>query len=115
MIPDCIFCKIAKGEIPAKIIFKDDKVVAFEEISPQGPVHILVIPTKHIPTLLDITDEDEKLMGYMYTVINKIAEEKSLNDKGFRLVINCKKDAGQEIFHVHIHMIGGRKFGWPPG
>ncbi len=115
MADDCIFCKIIKGDIPAKIVFKDDKVVAFEEINPQAPVHILVVPTKHIPTLLDIKAEDEKLMGYMYTVINHIAKEKFIDESGFRLVTNCKRDAGQEVFHIHIHMLGGRKFGWPPG
>ena len=115
MTDDCIFCKIVKGNIPAKIVFKDDKVVAFEEINPQAPVHILIVSTKHIPTLLDLTEEDEKLVGYMHTVINQIAAEKSLNESGFRLVANCKEDAGQEVFHIHIHMLGGRKFGWPPG
>lgn len=111
----CLFCKIAEGDIPAKIVFEDEKVVAFEDISPEAPVHILIIPRKHIPTVLDMTDEDRELVGHMYVVANKIAAEKSLVDDGFRLVTNCKESAGQEVFHLHMHMLGGRKFGWPPG
>lgn len=115
MADDCIFCKIIKGDIPAKIVFRDDRVVAFEEIKPQAPIHILIVPVKHIPTLLDLTEDDQGLMGYIYTVINHIAKEKSIDESGFRLIVNCKKDAGQEVFHIHIHLIGGRKFGWTPG
>ena len=112
---DCLFCRIAAGEIPANLVFSDDRVVAFEDIAPQAPTHIIVIPRRHIPTLLDISDKDQDLIGYMHTVINKIAHEKSLSEDGFRLVTNCKKSAGQEVFHIHIHMLGGRSFGWPPG
>lgn len=112
---ECIFCKIAAGQIPAKIVFQNEKVVAFEEIAPRAPTHVLIIPRKHIPTVLDITEEDQELVGYMYAVVNQIAAEKSLTEGGFRLVTNCNKDAGQEVFHIHIHMLGGRKFGWPPG
>ena len=112
---DCLFCKIASGEIPAKIVFKDDMVVAFEDIKPEAPTHVIIIPLKHIPTILDITAEDHELVGYMHTVANWIADERSLTEDGFRLVINCKRAAGQEIFHLHFHMLGGREFGWPPG
>jgi histidine triad (HIT) family protein len=112
---ECLFCRIAAGEIPAKIVFNDEKVVAFEDIKPQAPIHIIIIPRKHIPTILDLDEEDRELVGHMHLVANQIAAEKSLTQDGFRLVTNCKKSAGQEIFHLHIHMLGGRAFGWPPG
>lgn len=112
---ECLFCKIAAGEIPAKIVFDDEKVVAFEDIKPQAPTHIIIIPRKHIPTVLDLDEEDRELVGHMHIIANQIAAEKSLTQNGFRLVTNCKKSAGQEIFHLHIHMLGGRDFGWPPG
>ena len=112
---ECLFCKITAGEIPVKIVFEDDKVVAFEDIKPQAPTHILIIPRKHIPTVLDLADEDQELMGYLYIVANKIAVERSLTEDGFRLVVNCKRAAGQEVFHLHLHLLGGRNFRWPPG
>ncbi|MGQ9608636.1 MAG: histidine triad nucleotide-binding protein [bacterium] len=112
---DCLFCKISDGKIPAKIVFSDEKAVAFEDINPQAPIHIIIIPRKHISTVLDIKDEDHDLMGYLYKVASQIAVDKKIEEDGFRLVINCNKSAGQEIFHVHIHMLGGREFGWPPG
>ena len=112
---ECLFCKIAAGEIPAKLVFNDEKVVAFEDIKPQAPTHIIIIPRKHIPTVLDLDEEDRELVGHMHIIANQIAAEKSLTQNGFRLVTNCKKSAGQEIFHLHIHMLGGRDFGWPPG
>jgi histidine triad (HIT) family protein len=112
---ECLFCGIAAGEIPAKIVFNDEKVVAFEDIKPQAPTHIIIIPRKHIPTVLDLDEEDRELVGHIHLVANQIAAEKSLTQNGFRLVTNCKKSAGQEIFHLHIHMLGGRDFGWPPG
>ena len=112
---ECLFCRIAAGEIPAKIVFNDEKVVAFEDIKPQAPTHIIIIPRKHIPTVLDLDEEDRELVGHIHLVANQIAAEKSLTQNGFRLVTNCKRSAGQEIFHLHIHMLGGRDFGWPPG
>lgn len=112
---ECLFCKIAAGEIPAKTVFKDEKVVAFEDINPQAPTHVLIIPRKHIPTVLDLTDEDQELVGCLYTVANQIAAERALTEDGFRLVTNCKRAAGQEVFHLHIHLLGGRNFRWPPG
>ena len=112
---ECLFCRIAAGEIPAKLVFNDEKVVAFEDIKPQAPTHIIIIPRKHIPTVLDLDEEDRELVGHMHIVANQIAAEKSLTQNGFRLVTNCKKSAGQEIFHLHMHMLGGRDFGWPPG
>lgn len=112
---ECLFCKIAAGEIPAKMVFADEKVVAFEDTKPQAPTHILIIPRKHIPTVLDLTDEDQELIGYLYMVANQIAVERSLAEDGFRLVVNCKRAAGQEVFHLHLHLLGGRNFRWPPG
>jgi len=112
---ECLFCKIAAGEIPAKIVFEDERVVAFEDIEPQAPVHILIIPRKHIPTVLDLDEEDQELLGYMHLVANHIAGEKSFAENGFRLVTNCKESAGQLVFHLHIHLLAGREFGWPPG
>ena len=84
-------------------------------INPQAPVHVIIIPKKHIPTVLDLTGEDQEIVGYMHIVANQVAAEKSLTEEGFRLVTNCKKSAGQEVFHLHMHMLGGRAFGWPPG
>lgn len=110
---DCLFCKIASGQIPARVVFQDDRVMAFEDINPQAPVHIIIMPKRHISTVMDIADSDIDIMGYTYIVASKIAADLSIN--GFRLVINCGKDAGQEILHIHIHMLGGREFGWPPG
>ena len=112
---ECLFCRIAAGEIPAKVVFRDDKVVAFEDIAPQAPTHIIIIPRKHIPTVLDLTKEDQKLVGYLHIVANQIATEKALTEDGFRLVMNCKESAGQTVLHLHLHLLGGRDFGWPPG
>jgi len=112
---ECLFCKIAAGEIPANIVFEDEKVVAFEDINPQAPTHVLIIPRKHIPTVLDLTDEDRELVGYLCMVANQIAAQRSLTEDGFRLVVNCKRAAGQEVLHLHLHLLGGRDFRWPPG
>ena len=112
---DCLFCKIADGKIPTKIEFQDEIAIAFQDINPQAPVHIIIIPRKHIPTILDIKSDDFGIMGYLYGVTSKVAENKGLNDDGFRLVANCGRSAGQEIQHIHIHILGGRLFGWPPG
>jgi len=112
---DCLFCKIVKGEIPAKVIYEDEKVLVFEDINPQAPVHTLVIPKKHISTLLEITGEDNELIGYLFQVANNIAKDKGIAEKGFRLVINCNREAGQTVFHVHLHLLGGRTMSWPPG
>jgi histidine triad (HIT) family protein len=112
---DCLFCRIAGGEIPAKIEFQDELAIAFHDINPQAPVHIIIIPRKHIPTVLDVTPDDFGVMGYLYAVARKIAEKTELTGDGFRLVANCGRSAGQEIQHIHIHMLGGRQFSWPPG
>lgn len=112
---DCIFCKIIKKEIPAKIIYEDDNVIAFEDINPQAPVHLLVVPRKHIPTLLDLTPEDSQLMGHIFLTANNLAKNKGISVSGFRTVFNCNKDAGQAVYHIHLHIFGGRRMAWPPG
>lgn len=108
---DCIFCKIIKKEIPSTIIYEDDKVIAFNDVNPAAPIHILVVPKKHIETLLDVTDEDNDLISYVYQVINKIAKEKRFANNGFRVIVNCGKDSGQEVMHIHFHVLGGKKLG----
>ncbi len=112
---DCIFCRIAAGEIPADIIYEDEDIVAFRDINPQAPQHIQIIPKRHIETILDLTDDDITLTGRMVLVANKIAREAGIAERGYRLVFNCRRDAGQEVFHIHLHLLGGRRMNWPPG
>ena len=111
----CLFCKIIDKEIPSKIVYEDEHVLAFEDLSPQAPVHILIVPKKHISTTLDIKDEDNELIGRMFQAANAIAKEKGIDEKGFRTVINCNREAGQTVFHIHLHLLGGRAMHWPPG
>ena len=112
---DCIFCRIVGGEIPAEKVYEDDTIVAFDDISPQAPVHVLVIPKRHVPTLNDIEPGDADLMGRLALAAIAVAKEKGLGDRGYRLVTNCLADAGQAVFHLHMHLLGGRTMGWPPG
>lgn len=112
---DCIFCKIASGQIPAKLVYSDDTVVAFNDLNPQAPTHVLIIPRKHMARTLDLTAEDNELVGHMYQVATKIAHERGIAEGGFRIVNNCNLDAGQSVWHIHFHLLGGRIFGWPPG
>ena len=112
---DCIFCKIVNKEIPARVVYEDDKVLAFHDINPQAPYHILVIPKKHISTLTDLTEEDKELIGHIYLVINKLAQDLGFAERGFRVVVNCQEEAGQTVFHIHFHVLAGRQMGWPPG
>lgn len=112
---DCVFCQIAKGELPADVVYEDDISVAFKDINPQAPVHVLVIPKKHIRSMLDVTKEDVALIGNLFRIANKIAEEKDISNSGFRLVINTGSQSGQSVWHIHIHLLGGRKMTWPPG
>lgn len=112
---NCTFCDIVEKKRSAKILYEDDVVLAFEDINPQAPVHVLVIPKKHISTSLDIQDEDKSLIGYLFQIANKIAKGKGIAESGFRLVINCNREAGQTIFHIHLHLLGGRVMHWPPG
>jgi histidine triad (HIT) family protein len=112
---NCLFCKIINREIPAKIVYEDDAVLAFEDINPQAPVHLLIIPKKHIATTLDMTEDDHVLIGRLLATANHLAMEKGVAEQGFRTVINCNRDAGQTVFHVHLHLLGGRPMSWPPG
>ena len=108
---DCIFCKIIKREIPSSIVYEDDEIIAFRDINPVAPVHILVIPKKHISSLGELNEGDESVIGKIYTVINKIAKKEEIDKKGFRVVVNCGEDGGQEVKHLHFHIIGGKKLG----
>jgi len=112
---NCLFCRIVKKEIPSKIVYEDERVLAFEDINPQAPIHILVIPKKHISTSLEIKSDDNELVGYMFQVANKIAKEKNIAERGFRLLMNCNRESGQTVFHIHLHLLGGRIMHWPPG
>lgn len=112
---DCLFCKIAKGDIPAKIIYHDDLVIAFDDINPQAPCHKLIVPLKHISTLNDLTTDDNKLVGHMVNTAKNIANDLKIAEDGYRLVMNCNAGAGQTVFHIHAHLLGGRRFTWPPG
>lgn len=108
---DCLFCKIIKKEIPSKVVYEDDTVLAFRDINPVAPVHILVIPKKHIGSLVELTKEDEAIVGKIYTIINKIAKQEGIAEKGFRVIVNCGEDGGQEVKHLHFHLLGGKKLG----
>lgn len=108
---NCIFCKIIKGEIPSSKVYEDDEILAFKDINPAAPIHILVIPKKHITSLIDIEESDEKLIGKIYKTINKIAKEQEFDQKGFRVIVNCGEDGGQEVGHLHFHLLAGKKLG----
>ncbi len=108
---DCIFCKIINKEIPSNIVYEDNEILAFRDINPVAPVHILVIPKKHLESVLDIKKEDEQIVGKIYTVINKIAKEEKIDESGFRIVVNCGEDGMQEVKHLHFHILGGKKLG----
>ena len=112
---DCLFCGIIDGKIKGEIVYQDPSVVAFKDIGPKAPVHLLIVPRKHIPTVLDIAPEDGPLVGEIYRVAAKLARDNGLADRGFRVVVNNGGDAGQSVFHLHYHLLGGRHFGWPPG
>ena len=108
---DCIFCKIINKQIPSEIVYEDEKVLAFKDINPAAPIHILVIPKKHIGTLLEISDNDGEIIAHIYKVINKIANELKFAENGFRVIANCGKDSGQEVMHIHFHILAGKKLG----
>jgi histidine triad (HIT) family protein len=112
---DCLFCKIVAGEIPAQIDYQDDRVLAFADINPKAPVHLLIIPRQHIATVDVLTDEQEGLVGHMVLTAQRLAREKEIAASGYRVVMNCNADGGQEVFHLHLHLIGGKALSWPPG
>lgn len=112
---DCLFCKIAKKEIPANIVYEDEKVVAFDDLYPKAPIHKLIIPHKHFATLNDLSYNDTELAGYLMLVAQKLAKQMGIADEGYRVVMNCNKGAGQAVYHIHLHLLGGRLMQWPPG
>jgi histidine triad (HIT) family protein len=112
---DCLFCNIAAGEIPSRKVFEDDELVAFEDINPRAPVHVLVIPRRHVATLNDVTPADDLVLGRLVRAGARIARDRGVAAGGYRLVFNCNADAGQSVWHVHVHVLGGRSLSWPPG
>ena len=115
MPDDCLFCKVVAGDIPADVVHEGDAVIAFRDINPQAPTHVLVVPRRHITSLLDLTPADDALVGSLVRRARELAVEKGLDEGGFRLVFNCGEDAGYSVYHIHLHLVGGRKMGWPPG
>lgn len=112
---DCLFCKIVAGEIPANIIYQNDQVIAFDDIHPRAPQHKLIIPRKHIATLNDLLPEDELLAGRLFFTAQQLAKELGIAEAGYRVVMNCNAEAGQLVYHIHLHLLGGRSLTWPPG
>jgi histidine triad (HIT) family protein len=112
---DCLFCRIIAGEIPGSVVYQDDHVVAINDINPQAPTHILILPRRHIATLNDLTPGDDGIVGEMTRRAAALARERGHADGGYRTVFNCNADAGQTVFHIHLHLLGGRTFRWPPG
>jgi len=111
----CLFCRIVSGEIPASKVYEDDEVMAFNDINPQAPLHVLVIPKRHISTTNDLSTQDDALIGTLVRRAAAIAREKGYADRGYRSVLNCNAEAGQTVFHIHLHLLAGRGLGWPPG
>ena len=115
-MPDnCIFCKIMAGELPANIVFEDEQLLVIEDIGPQAPVHLLIFPRKHVRTTLDLSEDENALVGHIFQVANRLAKELEIADAGFRIVNNCNEAGGQSVWHVHFHLLGGRDMTWPPG
>ena len=112
---DCLFCKIVKGEVPANIILSDERIIVFDDVNPQAPEHKLIIPKKHITTLNDIKDTDTDLMGHLIYTATTLAHTLNLAQDGYRIIMNCNVTGGQTVFHIHLHLLGGRQFLWPPG
>ena len=112
---DCIFCRIVSKKIPAKIVYENEHALAFEDTNPQAPLHVLVVPKKHISTTLEIKEEDNALVGQLFQMAVNVAKEKGIARKGFRLVMNTNAEAGQSVYHIHLHVLGGRHMHWPPG
>jgi histidine triad (HIT) family protein len=111
----CLFCRVISGEIPARKAYEDSDLVAFHDINPQAPVHVLIVPRRHIATLNDLTPDDEALIGRMHTRAAALADELGIAERGYRTVFNCNSEAGQTVLHIHLHLLGGRPMAWPPG
>lgn len=112
---DCLFCKIVAGEINTNKIFENDQVLAFEDINPQAPIHLLIIPKKHLSTVNHVSVDDQSTMGALFVAAQQIAQQKGFAEDGYRLVVNCNEHGGQTVFHIHMHLLAGRQLGWPPG
>jgi len=115
MTTDTIFAKIVRHEIPAQIVYQDEFVTAFRDLTPVAPTHVLIVSNRTIPTLNDATPDDEQLLGKLVLTARKLAQEQGIAEDGYRLVMNCNRDGGQSVFHIHLHLLGGRKLTWPPG
>ncbi len=114
-MPDCIFCRIANGEIPAKVLHRDDHAVAFHDLAPQAPTHVLVIPARHLSGVAEVDEASAALAGHLLVVAANVARDLGLEDSGYRLVVNQGRDGGQSVDHLHVHVLGGREMAWPPG
>ena len=112
---NCLFCKILAGEIPADIVYESETAIAFRDINPQAPTHVLIIPRKHIARINDIGEDDQSIVGSLFSAAREIAAIEGMADEGYRVVMNCNEAAGQTVFHIHLHLLGGRDLGWPPG
>jgi len=112
---DCLFCGIVEGKVKANLVYQDDSIVAFKDIAPKAPVHILIIPRKHLVSVSDIAEADRALIGQIFQVAARLAREQGVADSGYRVVVNAGADAGQSVFHLHFHLLGGRQMTWPPG
>jgi histidine triad (HIT) family protein len=112
---DCLFCKFVSGEIKADVVYETDKVLGFRDINPQAPTHVLIVPRAHIATINDLTEASADEIGYLYLAAKEIAKKEGFSEEGYRVVMNCNAAAGQTVFHLHLHLLGGRTFGWPPG
>jgi len=112
---DCLFCKILDGEIPADIVFESDDAIGFRDVNPQAPTHVLIIPRQHIATINDLEDGDDAIVGKLFLAAQQVAKNDGIADDGYRVAMNCNAAAGQTVFHLHLHLLGGRQMGWPPG
>ena len=112
---DCLFCKIIERKIPSTVVYEDERVLAFNDIDPQAPTHVLIVPKRHVPTLNDIGTEDDQLLGELVRRAAMIAKERGFSEVGYRTIFNTNRGAGQSVFHIHLHLLGGRPFAWPPG
>ena len=112
---DCLFCRIASGEIPADLVLETPDVLAFRDINPQAPIHMLIIPREHIPSVSELEEDQARVMGQLFLAARDLARKEGIQEGGYRMVVNAGADAGQTVFHVHMHLLGGREMGWPPG
>lgn len=112
---DCLFCNISAGDVPAELVYESDEAIAFRDINPKAPTHVLIIPRQHVETINDLEPGDAALVGNLFLVAQRIAKDEGIAENGYRVVMNCNSDAGQTVFHLHLHLLGGRQLDWPPG